>query len=365
MKSNKKKISIIEYLNKPISKKTDYRILSFFLKQLSTLLNANIPVNDALYVIKEQRSYGRFTDNIHKLYENTHSGVPFSEALARDEDCFFPKILVALVKAGEQTGNLAAIIDKISDYYDKEYENRKKIQNALTYPIILIIVTVVVIFFIINFVMPTFLNLFESTQQRLPLLTRFILSLSGFIVQYNYVILAIVIAILFLSKLLLHSDKIRYVKDRLVLRLPLFGSYRMKRIISIVSNLLGIMLSCNVPIMETMDILIDSTDNLFIKKSLQKIAIEVESGADMSQAFIEEAFYPTMFCAMLSIGENSGELGSIMLDTSEYYLKDVEFSTQKLVSIIEPALIIFMSLIVGTVVLAIAIPMFDMINYIQ
>ncbi len=338
------------------------REMTLFLRQFSTLLNAGVSIPKCLEILKEQKALKGFGKIAEKLYMKTLAGYTLSQAMDGDAKVF-PEMMVAMVEAGEQSGNLPGILGNLSDYYTKEDETKQKIQSATLYPVILAVVSVAVIFFVLTFVMPTFINLFEGSDQVLPLPTKVLLIVSRFLNDKGVAILVGSICLIAIFLVIRRNDRSRAKIDRLFYKWPVIGENLRCIHSARISTLFHILLSSGVPLVIALDIIERCLDNGYLRQEFRRVADRINQGSTLEEAFEFSKAFPSIFLSMVSVGEQSGQFPEMMEVTAEHFNREVDFSLKRTTQLLEPILILSMALIVGFVVVAIAIPMFDMINY--
>ncbi len=369
MKSSRRQIgekgALMRLLTKDLTGSTKkIRTATLFLNQFSTLLSAGVPVVDALNIIRRQEIYGSFRLVLDRIHDKTSHGIPLSRAM-EEEGATFSKMVLSMIRAGERSGLLSQMLEEAAAYEEERYESKKKITGALTYPVLLIIATFFVLAFILRFVMPTFLEMFRGTETVLPLPTRALLAISSFFTAYDKWILSGILCLVILFRLSLKRNTVRLRWDRIKMRFPLTKKIYADRIIAHVSGLLGVLLKGGVPLLEAVGIALEGSENAYVASSLKRIEDSLLRGESLASAMDREDFFPKLMVSMAEIGEDTGKLDHLMLHTKKYYEKSVRYSMQQLTTILEPLLILVMAFLVGFVVLSVALPMFDMINYIE
>lgn len=349
-----------ELLNKPIVLKVNKRHLSIFLRQFSVLLSSGINPNNSIYILKDQKEIKSLNYSLNEIYDDLNKGDHLSLAFSKHK--IYDDFLISMMETGEESGELGSISSKLSDYYEKEDEISKKIKGALTYPTILFLTTIVVLIFVLKYVMPTFISLFESSNMVMPLITRILISISIFIEKYFFVLVLIfsIILILFITLKKKYFLKIKI--DYLKVKMPFIGTNYIKITTGRISRALSISYSSGVNFMDSLKIIGKGTNNLYIEEKLDEAILEIEEGISINEAFSNTEILPQLFNSMVEVGEETGRLGEILEIVSDYYKKESDYSINSLVRIFEPLMIIFMAIFVGIIVISIAIPMFDIIN---
>lgn len=359
------KVRIGEFLNQEIgSKKIDQRIVSLFLKQLSLLLGSGLSLDDSLQIIKNQKIDKKLSKTLLLILDDLSQGISVAEAFDKSEKRF-DKITLAFIKSGDKSGNLSDILEDLSQHITEEYEKKSQIKQAFIYPFILFVVTILVVITMMVFVLPTFVSVFESTSQVLPLSTKILLNLSNFIISYGLYILLIVVLMIFSLIFLRRNYEFKLKMDELIFKKALFKSFRILNMEYQTSSLLSILRRGDIDIIESMKIIKDGFKNEYIKERVNQIIDNLILGKNLSQSFREVDIYSNLLTSMIEVGEDSGNMINSMDKTSSYLSNEYLYRLKKISQMAEPLLIIIMALIVGFVVFSVAIPMFDTVNNIN
>ena len=353
---------IKDFLNKDItSTKIDSRILSLFLKQLSLLIASGIAFDESLRIIENQKIDKKLTTALHNINMDLSAGFSVYEAFLHNNKYFDPMFL-AFIKSGDRSGKLAEILDELSSYINEDSKNKAAMKAALTYPIILLVVTIAIVTIITTFVLPTFATVFKETGQSLPVMTRILLGIANFFDEYGLLVL-IIGACIIMSFLIMRKDNdFRFSSDRwMFLNLP-FKKFRILKFEYQFTSLLYILRTGDIDIIDSLIIISDSFNNLYLKDLLDEIISDLSRGERLSVSLSSKPIFTPLFISMIKIGEDSGNMTDSLKKTSEYYANDYVFRLKKMAQLAEPVTIIIMSLLVGFVVFAIAIPIFDSVN---
>ena len=267
-----------------------------------------------------------------------------------------------IIKAGETGGALDAILMSLAEYLEKNLKLTRKIKAALLYPLLIVVVSVCILAFIVAFVIPKFMELFEGSAAVLPLLTRIVLLISNFICMRWY-FLIIIIAIVFIGyKLILLNKAVRYFRDRLKLRIPVFGILLQKLITARVARTLAILMRGGVPILQSLELTREVSGNMVAEKTIDLVYSNVREGNSIAQTLAHNSVFPYLMVDMIALGEESGTLDKMLLKVADTYDDEVEIITNSLTSLLEPFLIIIMGFIVGGVVLAMFLPLIALLR---
>jgi type IV pilus assembly protein PilC len=283
----------------------------------------------------------------------------------KDHRNVFPELFIHMVEAGEVSGTLDNIMDRMAVHYEKETKIQNKVKSAMTYPIILAIVSVVVVVFMLVAILPTFLGMFEGSDVPLPGPTRLLLGLSNGLRQYWYIIIAVVGAIVYAVRRYIKTDSGRKAFDKLKLRLPVVKNAIIKIATSRFTRTLSTLLASGIPLLPAMDIVAKVVGNQVIAEGILIVKEELRKGFDMAGPIRRLGIFPPMVDSMIMIGEESGALDEVLRRTADFYDEEVDVAIQKLTSMLEPVMLIFMAVIIGFLVAAMYLPMIDMMQTIQ
>ncbi len=338
--------------------------IAVFCRQLYTLLNAGVTIINCLDILKNQSENKSLKKGLEHVYDDIQKGLTFSEALKKQKK-IFPTLLINMMEVGEISGNLDEITGRMATYYEKENKIYSKVKGAMVYPIILSIVSTSVIIFLLTFVMPTFVSMFESSGVALPLPTRILLGISNGIINHWYVLIVIFVVLVYTIKKWTYVEKSRFLIDKLKLKIPIIKNATKKVITSRFSRTLSILISSGVPLISALEIVSQVVGNKMVEEGIEKAKEEVIKGVSLAEPIQKIGIFPPMVISMIKTGEESGLLDEILDRTANFYDDEVEAAMQKLTTLLEPLMIVLMAIIVGFIVMAMVLPMFDMINTIQ
>ncbi len=336
--------------------------LAVFCKQFYTMSNAGVPIVSCLDVLRVQTENKKLKITLSNVYDDIQKGATFSTSL-RNQKKVFPELLINMIEAGELSGNLDSILERMSIHYEKEDKVINKVKSAMAYPIMLSMVSVFVVIFLLIFVMPTFLNIFENST--LPIPTRILLSISYSLSKHWYLyIIGVVISILGFNELY-QSKKGRLFFDRLKLKIPVIKGYTEKVITSRFTRTLSTLLVSGIPLIQALESTAKVSGNKLIEHRMKQVIDEVSTGSTLANALKKINVFSPMVISMVKIGEECGQLNEILDKTANFYDDETESALQKLTAVVEPIMIIIMAIIIGLIVIAMILPMFDMLNTIS
>ncbi len=342
------------------SKKMKAADLSFTLTQLSTYIKAGIPLVDSVRILAKQS----VKPEKRKIYESIVyellMGENFSTALSR-QGKVFPRLLINMIKTAEMTGDLAGTLDDMAEYYTSIDQTRKQMISAMTYPSIIFVMAIGVVIFILVFVIPKFIEMFENQNAPLPWITVFVINASNFIKNnYIFIIIAVVLIIFVTYALYQNVKNFKKGVQRILMRMPMIGNIIIYNEVTTFTKTFASLLNHSVFITDSMVILSQLTSNEIYKKIINRSLVNLSKGAKISDAFKGQWAFPVVAYEMLVTGENTGQLGLMMEKVSEHYQDLHKNAVNRLKSLIEPIMIAFLAFIVGGIILSIIIPMFSL-----
>lgn len=334
--------------------------LNFFLTQLSTYIKAGIPLIDSIRILAKQARDKKTKNLYNRLVFELTTGETFSEALNK-QGVIFPKLLINMVKTSELTGNLTGVLDDMADYYKTSDENRKQIISAMTYPAVIFILAIVVLVYIILYVVPEFTDMYGQIGSELPTITLVIVAVSDFLAaNLIYVILVILAIFTILIILYKNVSSFRQIVQWILMHIPVVKNVIIYKEIIMFTKTFASLINYDVFITDSMEILGKITNNEIYKSLIKDAVLNLSNGNGVSMAFKDHWAFPPIAYEMLLTGERTGRLGTMMEKVSNYYNGEQKNLVTQLKSLIEPIMIIFLAVVVGIVLLAVIVPMFNM-----
>ncbi|WP_454960576.1 type II secretion system F family protein [Filifactor alocis] len=335
-----------------------------FCRQESIMLKSGMDLNRSLDSLCKQTSSKKLRKNLLNISESVKKGTELSKSM-ENQGSAFPYLLKRTVQAGEMSGQMAEIIEKMAVHYEKDMKLRRKIRGAMMYPIILAFIVVAAVAILLTQVMPNFVKMFEGADRELPALTRFVMSLSNLLVHNWIWILLVLFAIVFSIRVALKQKEIRISWDKIKLKLPLIGTNVGKIATARFTRTLSTMLYSGIPMIQALRAAGETTGNKFVESKIEETVEGIEKGMGMTAQLAATNIFPPMMLSMIGIGEESGRLDEMLEKTAEYYDEEMEAALEALVTMLEPLLIVIMGAVIGTIVVAMYLPMFDVINTIK
>ncbi|MCM2675179.1 type II secretion system F family protein [Alkalicoccobacillus plakortidis] len=339
---------------KPKVKSKDFVM---FLRQFSTLLKAGVPVIETIHVLTKQTTSKPLKAALAMIEEDVRSGKSLSAASAKQGD-LFPPLFTNMVKVGEAGGRLDDILDRLATYYEKQHRLKQKVLATLTYPMFVGVVAIAIIIFLLVFVVPTFASMFASFGGELPTITKLVMAAGDLALVFWWVVPIVAALFVFGWKFGRRHPQMRLWMDTIILRIPVFGSLIQKSELARVTQTLGALFQSSVPVLQALTIVERVADNHVIANVLKESRRSLQQGESLSAPMENHWAFPPLVTQMISVGEKSGSLDAMLEKAAEFYESEVEAATDQIKALIEPVMIILLAGIVGTIVLAIMVPMF-------
>ncbi len=333
--------------------------LSIFTRQLSDLLDSGLPLFKALNLIETQTENLNMRHLIGDIALEIKDGKRFSDTLQKFPK-IFPALFVALVRAGEIGGLLERVLSELSDYLEREAELRSKVSAAMAYPLLMAGIGGLTIFILMSFVMPRLVNMFEDMGQILPLPTFILINISDFFSKFWWLVLVFLAIFYFILQKYLKTKEGKFSVDQISLKLPFFGGLIKKSEMSRFGRTLSTLLGNGVPMLVSLDTVIPVISNSIIRRDLEDIAIKVRQGSSLSEAISKSPHFPALVPNMIAVGEEGGVLERALLKVALAYEREVDRVIKIITSLIEPAMILVIGLIVGFIVISMLLPIFQM-----
>jgi type IV pilus assembly protein PilC len=334
--------------------------ITFFTRQLATMLKAGVPLLQAFDIVARGHSNARFSRLMLEIKNKVETGSSLSQAL-REHPKQFNALYCNLVAAGEGAGMLDAILERLATYQEKILAIKSKIKAAMFYPISVMVVAVVVIWVIMVFVIPSFEDVFKNFGAELPLPTLIVVNISHFFVSYWWLVFLIIMGtIMGVGILYRRSDAMRYTVDRVLLKLPVIGIIVEKATIARWTRTLQTMFAAGVPLVESLDAVGGASGNIVYAQATRRIQTEVSTGQSLTNSMMNTRLFPNMVLQMTQIGEESGSLDNMLGKVADFYEREVDDAVAALSSLLEPVMIVFLGVVVGGLVIAMYLPIFKL-----
>ncbi|WP_102345398.1 type II secretion system F family protein [Bacillus sp. Marseille-P3661] len=335
-----------------------------YIRQFSTLLKAGISVVDATNILSQQTNSKVLNAALVDVEEGLRAGNPFSD-VAEKHRKVFPSLFINMIRAGEAGGNMDEILDRLAVYYEKQHNTRAKVKSAMAYPIVVGGIAAVVVIFLLAAVVPTFASMFQSFGSELPLITRLVVNAGNYFKSLWWVFILLVVAAYFGFTTLQRNPKTKYYIDYALIKIPIFGKLLQKAALARMTRTMASLFATSVPILQSVAIVERIVGNEVVVKVLKESRNALETGQSMVGPMEKHWIFPPLVTQMLAVGEKTGSLDVMLDKVADFYETEVDHATDQIKSLIEPLMIVFLSVVVGGIVAAIAIPMFSIFEQIQ
>jgi type IV pilus assembly protein PilC len=338
---------------------------ALFSRQFSVMINAGVAIVRCLNILQEQCTNNKLKRVLRDVTAEVQEGNNLADSMKKHPQCF-DELYVSMVEAGESGGVLDEVLERLSNLYEDMAKLRNQIISALAYPLVVLIIAILAFFGMTIFLVPTFAKIFEQIHATLPPLTQFMVFLSEVLRSWLIIIpIAIILAILFLLVSYYKTPVGRRQIDLFKLKMPLFGNLNQKSSIALFSRILGTLLKSGVPILQSLDIVSKTLGNRVIADAVQNAKSDIQQGGEISLALQKARVFPPMSIQMINVGEETGELDAMLMKIADFYEDEVTQAVKALTSLIEPILIVFVATIVGTILLAMYMPLFSIYDQLQ
>jgi type IV pilus assembly protein PilC len=339
------------------------KILMVFTRQLATLIDAGLPLLRGLTVLSKQERDPVLKMTIESIADSVQGGSTFSESLAQHPK-IFNKLYINMVKAGELGGVLELVLNRLAEFQEKAQKLKNKVTTAMFYPVIVLFIAVVIVGFLLTFIVPKFEQIFKDMLggKPLPGLTQFVIGASNALKSHIILVLMAIAAIVFGYKMFSRTTAGRVALDKLALKLPLLGDLTRKSSISRFTRTLGTLVTSGVPILQALNITKETAGNVIIADAISKVHDSVKEGESIVHPLEASGVFPPMVVSMIDVGEETGQLPEMLLKVAEVYDDEVDTAVTGMVSLMEPIMIVFLAVIVGTIVIALFLPLISIIQ---
>src|SRR5437016_196976 len=347
-------------------KKVKPKILMIFTRQLATLIDSGLPLLRSLNVLAKQERDPVLKNTINKLADSVQGGSTFSESLAQ-YPIIFNDLYVNMVKAGEVGGVLELVLTRLAEFQEKAAKIKNKVAAAMVYPLIVMTMAVTIMGFLLVFIVPKFEAIFHDMlgDRPLPVITTFVITVSRFVQGHWLVILGLIFAAIAAYKFANRTPRGKSTIDGVKLRFPLFGDIIRKTAISRFSRTLGTLVTSGVPILQALNITRETAGNMVIARAIARVHESVKEGESIVQPLEASAAFPPMVVSMIDVGEETGQLPEMLLKIADVYDDEVDNSVAAMTAALEPIMIVFLAVVVGTIVIALFLPLISIIQGLQ
>ena len=344
--------------------KVKLKDIAVFCRQFYVMLDSGLSIGKALNILIEQCEKPKLREALIGVNGELKRGETLASSMRKRKDVF-PNLLTSMIDAGERSGNLDIILKRMAEYYEKETKIRGKIKSAMIYPIVLGVVAIIAITFILTFVMPTFVQMFEENNVDLPMSTKMVLGTSKMLGKYGIIIFLILVTAIILLGKYLKSEEGQYKLSSINLKIPVIKKLTQKIIVSRFTRTMGIVSSSGMSLVTSIEIVASVVGNKIAEKELLKVKEKVLKGEGLGDSIMNIKIFPPMLASMVKIGEEAGSLDSILDKTADFYDDELEREIKTATALIEPSMIVLMGIVIGFLLISILTPMFKMYNSIS
>jgi type IV pilus assembly protein PilC len=333
-------------------------------RQFSTMINAGLPLVQAMTILADQSQNKTLSDIMRKVVFDVESGNTVADALSKHPQAF-TNLYVNMVAAGEAGGILDTILMRLATFMEKNDALVRKVKGAMIYPTVIMSVAAIAVTVLLIFVIPVFENLFSSAGLALPLPTRIVMGASRFLKGYWYIVLAVAGTATFLFRRYNATSDGKLRIDKIMLRVPVLGDVLRKSAVSRFTRTLGTLISSGVSILDGLEITAKTAGNRVVQDAIMESRSSIAGGDTIAQPLKKSGVFPPMVISMISVGEQTGGLDEMLSKIADFYDEEVDAAVSNLLSLLEPIMIVFLGVVVGGMVVAMYLPIFDMINAVQ
>jgi type IV pilus assembly protein PilC len=338
-----------------IGKKIKPRDLSVFCRQFVSIMQAGVPMKEALQMLEQQTENKTLKKAIAEVLNNVEKGNTLADSM-RSQDKVFPQMLINMVEAGESSGNLEMSFSRMATHFEKEAKLKATIKKATIYPIILIIAAIGVVAVMLLYVIPIFIDMFADLDVEMPALTMAIMNASKWTTSHWYIILAVIVIVIMAYRMYYSTPSGRLVIDKIKMKMPLFGKLTVKNACAQFARTTSTLLAAGIPMIECLETTSNVISNIHFKNAILKAREDVMKGVPLSEPLQAAEIFPPMVYHMTGIGEETGNVENMLEKLADYYDEEVEITTQSVLAAMEPLIIVFMAIIIGTLVIAVIMP---------
>lgn len=346
------------------AKKMNLKSLVLFCRQLATLLRSGVPLIQCFDIISEQSSDKFFKDTLVQISQDIQAGSVLSVAIEK-QGMKFPAMLSKMIAIGEETGDMAAIMDRLANQYESSSRIRNRVKGALTYPLVLLSVALIACVFMLIVIVPQFAGIFDQLGTELPGLTQALLSISDFLVSKWYIAVIVFPTVIILLIRFLKTPKAVRVVDRIKLSFKLIKGPMQKMMAAQFARTLHTLVSSGIPIVAALESTKENVDNVIVKDAIDEISLGIQKGKGLSEQMKDYDFFPNMLVSMISIGEASGNMEEMLSKTADYYDEELDTAIGQLMTLLEPTMILIVGGLIGVIVMSLYAPMFGAITALQ
>ena len=345
-------------------KQVKLKDLAVMSRQFATMINSGLSMLRSLTILAEQTTNKELARVLGEVGKDVETGVALSSAMVKHPNVF-PPLMINMCRAGEVGGFLDSVLLQIATNYEAEVKLRGKVKAAMTYPVVVLVMAILSVVGMLLFIVPTFASMFDTLGGELPAPTKVLVFMSGALKVLAPFLFVGFIAFVFVWRKVKNTDRVRNVVDPLKLKIPVFGPLFQKIALSRFARNLGTMMHSGVPILQSLEIVSDTTGNVVLARAIRDVQESVRTGESLAAPLAHHPVFPPMVVQMMSVGEDTGALDGMLHKISEFYDQEVESTTESLTALIEPLMIAFLGGIVGSMIIALYMPIFKIFDLIE
>jgi type IV pilus assembly protein PilC len=344
--------------------KVKLKDLAIMSRQFATMINSGLSLLRALNILSEQTPNKKLAQVLAQVRNDVETGNPLSGALA-EHPAIFPPLMINMIRAGEVGGFLDGVLIQIAENYEAEVKLKGKIKSAMTYPVVVFVMAMLAVTGMLLFIVPVFAKMFEGLGAKLPLPTQILVNMSHLLKTFFPILIIGLIVFVVVWRKIKHKESVRDKIDPLKLRMPVFGALFQKIALSRFTRNFGTMLHAGVPILQSLDIVAETSGNMVVAHAVRDVQESVRNGESLTAPLTQHKVFPPMVVQMMAVGEDTGALDEMLHKISEFYDQEVEATTEALTSLIEPLMIAFLGGVVGAMIIAMYMPIFKIFDLIK
>lgn len=338
--------------------------IQVFTRQLATLVGTGIPLIQSLENVSNQTNNKRFKSSLMEIISLLRNGASLSVSLSRYPK-IFSNLYISLVRVGETGGILDQVLKRLADLSTQEIDLRSRLRSALIYPAVLAGISFLIVNFVLIAVLPRFVTIFDASQAQLPLPTRILMLVSGFLSNYWWLLSIGTIFLIFGSYRFYHSTAGKVLVDHSVLKIPLFGPLILKVMVCQMARSIAALTKCGITVMEALTVVESTVSNVVIKKVIANVRTAISRGQNLTEPFQASGLFPPMVIQLIDTGERSGKLGEMFDEIANFYEPEIDYTVRNLTSLLEPVMLLGMGLVVAFIALSVLLPIFNLISIIR
>lgn len=330
-----------------------------FMRQMATMVGAGLPLSRSLEIMTQQVANPQFRRVLKNVLDSVQSGKTLADSFRQEEEVF-DNITINLIEAGEESGNLEVILERLATELEEKDSLSGKIKSAMIYPVIILVIIVAVIVLMMFVLVPAMADIYDDFDAELPFITRFLMGMSDFFINYWWALVVGILVVFIGGKFYLDSPGGKRTVDKLVLKIPVIGDIITKMQISQFTRILALLLGSGLSIIKAIELTADSLSNSMFRDTLMDAKEEVEKGGPLAIPIARSEYFPLLVSSMVAVGEETGEMDTVLAKVAEYYKSEVDTATGNLSTILEPVFLVIMGLAVGFIALGVYMPMFQL-----